>query len=449
MEYRILGRLEADSAGRRVALGGWQQRALLAILLLERGRAVSVDRLIDELWGEQPPKAAEHTVRVYVSQLRKLLGEDAVETRERGYALRVEPGALDADRFQKLVIDGHQQAVAGNRAAASQTLLEAFELWRGPPLADFAETAFARAEIARLEELRLGALEDRFELALANGEAASLVSQLEELCLAYPLRERFCAQLMMALYRAGRQADALAAYRRACRSLAELGIDPSERLNRLHTQMLRHDSGLDPSELSGAAQQPPTPTATHRRPRRSLVVLVGVLIATVAIAAVLRTTTATTTPSKPAGFSEGVVSTGNVETVRSCARGDLTVEIDIRSPSLVLQTPGSRDFHTRGRPRPVATIVVRNTSTQRCYLYSGEFDLTIRDRTAKTVMGRWDGPWFAGTYPPGSGKPFSLPTVYTCNRQGPFIAEATVTVDATVNPITTRRDDLTRSEITC
>ena len=148
-----------------------------------------------------------------------------------------------------------------------------------------------------------------------------------------------------------------------------------------------------------------------------------------------RATTATTTTNK-------------VGTVRLCGRDDLTAEIDIRRPSRVLQPPGPGAFAPSVR-RPVATVVVRNPGTHRCLLSSGVFDLTIRDRTGKTVMGRWDGPWFGGTYSPGSGKPFSLPDVYTCDRQGPFIAEATVITDATVKPITTRRDNLTRREITC
>src|SRR5215207_8389613 len=194
IEFRKLGPLEAEDEGRLVPLGGSKQRAVLAILLLHRGEAVSVDRLVDELWGEQPPDTATKTVQVYVSRLRKELGHDVVITRGGGYVLDIEPGQLDAEGFERLTLEGR----------------EALDLWRGPPLADLAYERFAQSHIARLEELRLVALEHRIEAGLALGNHAALIPQLETLVREHPARERLRAQLIIALYRSRRQTDALA-----------------------------------------------------------------------------------------------------------------------------------------------------------------------------------------------------------------------------------------------
>jgi DNA-binding SARP family transcriptional activator len=244
LEFRLLGPLEAVEDDRILALGGTKQRALLAVLLLHANQAVSNDRLIDEVWGESPPATAAKIVQIYVSRLRKQFGDERLLTRPPGYLLRVAPAELDLARFERLVAEARQE----DAAAAAAKLREALELWRGPPLADLAYERFAQAEIVRLEELRWAALEQRIDADLARGRAAELVGELESLIGAHPLRERLRAQLMLALYRSSRQAEALEAYRRAQRELAEgLGLEPSEELRRLEQAILRHDPELAPA----------------------------------------------------------------------------------------------------------------------------------------------------------------------------------------------------------
>jgi DNA-binding SARP family transcriptional activator len=243
MEFRILGPLEVVEGGRALTLGGARQRAVLALLLTRPNEVVSADRLVDDLWGSDPPRTAANTVQQYVSQLRKLLGSDRIATRPPGYALRVEPGELDLDRFEALVKRGDAEA-----------LREAFTLWRGAPLADLAYEPFAQSEIARLGEVRVAALEKRIDADLALGQDAELVGELEGLIAEHPLRERFRGQLMLALYRSGRQAEALAAYRSARATLVgELGIEPSAALQELERAILRQDPSLQTSRTEIAA----------------------------------------------------------------------------------------------------------------------------------------------------------------------------------------------------
>src|SRR5712691_10892986 len=243
MEFRILGPLEVVEEGHPVKLGGARQRALLAILLTRANEIVSTDRLIDELWGDRPPKTAANTLQYYVSQLRELLGADRIVTRRPGYLIQVEPGELDLERFERLVEEG-----------GSEGLRRALALWRGAPLADFAYDAFAQAAIGRLEELRLTALEKRIEADLALGRHGELAGELEGLVAGHPLRERPRGQLMLALYRSGRQAEALEAYQETRRALVEeLGIEPSPALQELERAILRQDAALD---LAGEAPVP-------------------------------------------------------------------------------------------------------------------------------------------------------------------------------------------------
>src|SRR5829696_7758970 len=246
IEFRILGPLEAEDEGRLVPLGGSKQRAVLAILLLHRGEAVSVDRLVDELWGEQPPDTATKTVQVYVSRLRKELGQDVVITRGGGYVLDIEPGQLDAERFERLTLEGRYALERGEARGASELLRQALDLWRGPPLGDLAYERFAQSHIARLEELRLVALEHRIEADLALGNHAALIPELETLVREHPARERLRAHLIIALYRSGRQTDALASYRDARRALVEeLGLEPSRELQELERAILAQDPAID------------------------------------------------------------------------------------------------------------------------------------------------------------------------------------------------------------
>jgi DNA-binding SARP family transcriptional activator len=244
MEFRILGPLEVADGDVVVPLAGAKQRALLAILLLGANEVVSSDRLIDELWGEQSPESGRAALQVRVSQLRKALGDggELILTRAPGYVLRLEREQLDLHRFERLV----GEADAAEPAVAAGRLREALALWRGPALADLAYESFARAAIGRLEELRLAALEKRIEADLALGRHAELVAEVEALVGEHPLRERLRAQLMLALYRCGRQADALAVYRTTRRALVkELGIEPSPPLRELEQAILRQNPSLD------------------------------------------------------------------------------------------------------------------------------------------------------------------------------------------------------------
>lgn len=247
MEFRVLGPVEVVDQGRRLELGGLRRRALLALLLLHANEIVPVDRLVEELWGAQATESVANTVQQTVSRLRGILGPDRIETRSPGYLLRVEPGELDLARFEQLLADGDGSA-----------LREGLALWRGEPLADFTYEPFAQGAIARLTELRVTALERRIEADLALGSPAGLVGEIEELVAQHPLRERLRVLQLVALYRAGRQADALAAYHEARRLLRdELGLDPSEELQRLEKQILNHDPALDLDRPAVAAVEPP------------------------------------------------------------------------------------------------------------------------------------------------------------------------------------------------
>jgi DNA-binding SARP family transcriptional activator len=240
-DFRVLGPLEVFDEAGPLLLGGQKQRAVLAILLLEPGRVVSTDRLIDALWGEQPPRTATTSLQNFISQLRKLLGPDVLETKAPGYRVRIRPGELDLDRFRVLV-ESAGKAEPEERAAK---LRQALALWRGAPLADFAFEAWAQPHITHLEEVRLATLEDRVEADLEAGRHADLVGELEVLVEQHPVRERLRGQYMLALYRSGRQAEALAAYQECRRILVdELGIEPSRELQRLHGSILRQEAEL-------------------------------------------------------------------------------------------------------------------------------------------------------------------------------------------------------------
>ncbi len=245
LELRLLGPLEVTRGGRPVPVGSPKPRALLAALALEAGRVVSADRLVEDLWPAEAPETAGHAVQVYVSQLRRALGTDAISTRKPGYVLELDRERIDVHRFARLADEGRAALQGGDPAAAESALREALALWRGSALLDFTYEPFAQAEIARLEELRLVALEERVEADLELGRHAELVAELEALVDAQPLRERPRTQLMLALYRAGRQADALAAYRAARETLVEeLGIDPGPALRELEAAILRQDESL-------------------------------------------------------------------------------------------------------------------------------------------------------------------------------------------------------------
>ena len=246
LEFRLLGPLEVLDGDRPVRLGGPKQRAALAILLLSANRVVSVERLADDLYAGAPPVTAVTQVQRQISELRKVLGADAIETRSPGYVLHVEPGRLDLDRFERTTHDAAQALEKADANAAAELLRRALDLWRGAPLADLTYESFAQTAIGRLDELRLGALELHFDAELALGRHAAVLAELEALVWDHPLREGLRAQLMTALYRSGRQAEALDVYRRARETLVEeFGIEPSPSLHELERMILAQDQSLD------------------------------------------------------------------------------------------------------------------------------------------------------------------------------------------------------------
>lgn len=264
MEYRILGPVEVIDNGRRVELGGPLERALLARLLLAAGRVLSVERLIEDLWPGEPPGSALNSVRVRISRLRKTLAtgkdEAPIRTQQPGYVLALGPeDTSDVVRFEELTDAGRAALHSGDPEKAGRVLREALALWRGPALADIGDAPFAQSEGARLEEGALGALEDRIDADLALGRHAGLVGELEVLCAQHPLRERLWAQRMIALYRSGRQADALAVFQDLRRTLSEeLGLDPSPQLSALESQILAQAPDLlGPPRLPDAGRTGP------------------------------------------------------------------------------------------------------------------------------------------------------------------------------------------------
>jgi YVTN family beta-propeller protein len=292
MQFRLLGSLEVLDGDRPVALGGARQRAVLAILLLHRGEPLSVDRLVDELWGERSPDTATKTVQVYISRLRKELGEGVVLTRGGGYLLDIEPEQIDAVRFERLAHDGMSALERREPSGARALLGEALDLWRGPALDDLAYEEFAQGEIARLEELRLATLEERIEADLALGRHSELVPELETLVRQHPARERLRAQLILALYRSGRQADALASYRDARRALVEeLGLEPGKELQALEQAILTQDPAIDaPSRRARAVDDGRRPRDdAGRRRSGSLVAVGGALLLAAVLAAIVAT----------------------------------------------------------------------------------------------------------------------------------------------------------------
>ncbi len=272
VRFGILGPFQTlDEAGSELTLGGARQRALFALLLLNAGEVVSTDRIVDEIWGAKPPRRPAHTVAVYVSNLRKALGDsgrEALVTRAPGYLLELAPEALDLSRFEEALNDGRAALIDGRFTDAAERLRQGLDEWRGPPLAEFAYEAFAQTAIARLEELRLVALEERFEADLALGRHSELVPELRELVSQQPLRERPRGQLMLALYRAGRQAEALEVFQETRAALVEhLGIDPGPALQTLERRILNHDHEL-------AAPEPEITSAEASRSRNVLSALV-------------------------------------------------------------------------------------------------------------------------------------------------------------------------------
>ena len=275
VDFRILGTLEAVRDGERLPLGGAKQRTVLALLLLAANRVVTNDALIEALWPERPPGKPLTAIQGYVSSLRKVLAPDCpfdvIVTEPVGYRLVAEREGIDLHRLESLLHTGREALATGDAEAAQAALREALSLFRGDPLADFAYEDWASPEIGRIEELRLACLEERIEADLALGGHGEVVGELEALIAAHPLRERLRGQLMLALYRSGRQSEALAAYQAARETLVEeFGIDPSPTLSELEKAILTQDASL---ELAPDSMRPPS--GAVQGPERSILVVPG------------------------------------------------------------------------------------------------------------------------------------------------------------------------------
>jgi DNA-binding SARP family transcriptional activator len=280
MEFLLLGPLEVRHDGEQIELRGSKRRALLALLVLHANEVVRTDRLVDELWGEHPPANAAAALQNHVSRLRKSLGADVLVTKPWGYVLRADPQTIDLLRFEALVAEARPLAAHERR----ERLLEALALWRGPALADVAAEPALVSEVARLEELRLSALEQRVDTDLELGGEPELVAELETLVAKHPLRERLRGQLILALYRAGRQAEALEAYRETRRVLVEeLGIEPSPELRELEQAILRQDPVLAVPPPAPSSPPPPDEPSSHWRwPRSPLAIAAALLLLLIA-----------------------------------------------------------------------------------------------------------------------------------------------------------------------
>jgi DNA-binding SARP family transcriptional activator/DNA-binding beta-propeller fold protein YncE len=329
VEYRILGPLEISTKEGAVAVAAGRERTLLLLLLLHRPHPVSVDSIVEALWRDEPPSSAPKVVQNYVLRLRKALGHDVVATVGHSYALRAAEDELDAARAASLLAAGRDALVRGGPKEADRLLGEGLGLWRGEPLADVRYEDFAQAEIARLDELRLSAVEDRNDAQLRLGEHARLVSELEQQVRNEPLRERLRGQLMLALYRSGRQADALAAYQAAREALDERGLEPSRELRDLERSILNQDSDLDARPAVYA--QPVHRAFGHRKP---LAVATGVAIALTALAAgIYRLTRGSEAPiSSLAPNSVAEIDAGSGHVRRSFPVGSTPIGVAV-SPS--------------------------------------------------------------------------------------------------------------------
>ena len=335
---------------------------MLALLLLQANRVVSRDRLIDELWDGSPPDTASTALQVHVSQLRKVLGHGAIVTKAPGYLVSVEPGGLDLERFEQLVAEARGRDAVGS----AEAFRAALELWRGPPLADL-DDSVARAERAQLEEQRASALEQRIDADLALGRHAELLPELEALVREEPLRERRRAQLMLALYQSGRQADALDVYRNGRKLLAdELGLEPGAELRQLEKAILEHDPGI---AAPARARPPETAAGGPRRPSRSrIAVVVGALLLAGALAAVVLALTGgseavTVEPNSVAaidprtGRIEAAVPIGGHPVAIAVGEGGVWVANRDRQ-TLVRIDPKSKDTTAIGLGTDVADVAV-------------------------------------------------------------------------------------------
>ena len=397
LSFHLLGRLEAYSDGVELDLGPRKQRAVLALLLLNANRVVSTERLIDDLWGDSPPTTARAALQVYVAGLRKALGSDGatLRTRAPGYVLEVEEGALDLDRFAELCAEANESPDPERRAAL---LHEALELWRDEPLPELRAEPFSSAAVAQLEQLRLRALEERIDADLALGRDATLVTELEALVAEHPYREGLRAQLMLTLYRSGRQAGALDVYQAGRRALQDdLGLQPGKELRDLEAAILRQDEALSvarsvPAEPEPAEQPPPV----GRFSRRAVIAACIAGFAAVALGtglAVIRSGSGSAAQIKPGavgvvdpvtrrvvaevpvGFSSPLIATGEGSVWVVDPKGNTLTRIDPETNAAVSSPsahPGRRHPDRAGRRRRVGLgRPERRTCPQRAQARAG------------------------------------------------------------------------------
>jgi YVTN family beta-propeller protein len=339
VNFAVLGALVVQRDGEDLPLGGPKQRALLAILLLSANQAVSRDRLIDGIWGERPPPSAAHTLDNYVSRLRKTLGDGRVLRRAPGYVLQVMADELDLDRFERLLALGREHLSGGDAGRAAADFSDALALWRGPALSNLRLEPFALAEADRLEELRLQALECRIEADLTLGAGSDLVAESEALVREHPFRERPLGFLMLALYRAGRQADALAAYQAGRRRLAEeLGLEPGPELAELQCKILDHDPGLAPPR--GVGTRRPPRRVSRRLATTTAAVVVAAAAATVAIGIAIGSGSGKPS-ARQSGGSRLVAVSALGAVSRSVALADAPAAAVAANGSLWLASPGA------------------------------------------------------------------------------------------------------------
>jgi DNA-binding SARP family transcriptional activator/sugar lactone lactonase YvrE len=365
MEFRILGPLEVMDDGRELSIRGRKLQALLALLLLNAGETVSRDRLIAELWGDDPPATAAKTLQVHVSRLRRELG-DAVVTRGGGYSIEVPPHELDLRRFEALVAEGRAALADRRPEEAEARLREALNLWRGQPLPELADEPFAQTELGRLEQIHLDALEDHVEAELSLGRHSQAIETLERLVSRHPYRERSRALLMLALYRSGRQADALDAYRDARRALVDdLGIEPGQQLRELHEAILAQDPAIEGArgtELAAPAARAEAARAPSARapPRRSLALpaagLATLLVAAAVLIVVLTADDGSSQPLTDDSHAVAVIdpASGRVSRAASVGTNPGPLAFDPKSRSLWVGNLDDRSV-TRVDVRPIRT----------------------------------------------------------------------------------------------
>jgi YVTN family beta-propeller protein len=397
MEFRVLGPVEVSDGSAPLRLGGPKQRALLADLIVNAGAVVATARLIDDLWGEDPPPTAEHTVEAYISRLRRIFTDASAPsvllTKPPGYVLDVEPRQVDARRFEELVREGAAAADSGDDREALRLLESAIELWRGEPFADVADAPFAQVPARALADLRLLALERRIDVRLRLSPAQEVIGELEALVAAHPYREAFHAQLMLALYRSGRQTEALAAFRRArARLVEELGIEPGPELRKLEHAILRQDPQL---ERRAASPNPeiehhlPRPQASPRRRvgaqsrKRGILTLGAVAIAATAVAVAVGLHGSSTSASIPAN-GMGVISPSGTFVSGALALPSAPASMAVGSGSVwATSTDGQAVFRINPATRAITQTISVGAGTEGIALGGG--NAWVANSSAGTV----------------------------------------------------------------